>query len=278
MSCSAVSSQTSALCLRSDRSSTISLDTGVAISRKTLIRIQIIFPSFYPHAQPSFVFLSGTTVDQERQILLKRTLSHIATFYSMRGQPCLKKLVLQLIILQRTLDAEAEARARARADGQVEPEAETSPKETHSTASKDQDMPLTELAEKLKSKEVEADTSQPTFWTKIWSMVASEDQASLFSAHHFGLLTINCQADAKELDFEPESREESEDKEELASPPLSADGCVPRSAYCYSKKMFHTPNSLLPLRSRARLIRNVLRMNGCVVNPGGQQAFRRFIL
>ena len=40
--------------------------------RKVLIRMQIAFPSFYPHAQPSFTYLPGTTIDQERQILLKR--------------------------------------------------------------------------------------------------------------------------------------------------------------------------------------------------------------
>ena len=102
--------------------------------RKVLIRMQIAFPSFYPHAQPSFTYLPGTTIDQERQILLKRvaklmlhrprprliclilirfhsflvlqTLAHIATFYSMRGHPCLQKLVMKLVNLQRSLDAE----------------------------------------------------------------------------------------------------------------------------------------------------------------------------
>ena len=37
---------------------------------------------------------------------LLQTLAHIATFYSMRGHPCLQKLVMKLVNLQRSLDAE----------------------------------------------------------------------------------------------------------------------------------------------------------------------------
>jgi hypothetical protein len=45
------------------------------VEPKVLIRILITFPSFYPHAQPSFTYLPGTTIDQERQIFLKRVRS-----------------------------------------------------------------------------------------------------------------------------------------------------------------------------------------------------------
>ncbi|ELR18272.1 TLD family protein [Acanthamoeba castellanii str. Neff] len=195
-------------------SSAASIESGMAedmikqeeakAERKVLIRMQIAFPSFYPHAQPSFTYLPGTTIDQERQILLKRTLAHIATFYSMRGHPCLQKLVMKLVNLQRSLDAEVKLEQLQK---QIVMDQQ---KEVHETVSEGQQSPegTTEVprppdvaiaAESATREEVVAGIEKEaaaapaahmagstqarrqrspslTIWNKFWAIVGPDDQ------------------------------------------------------------------------------------------------------
>jgi len=42
------------------------------IASKTSIFLKVSFPSFYPHARPSFPFLEGTTISHQRKLMLLR--------------------------------------------------------------------------------------------------------------------------------------------------------------------------------------------------------------
>jgi hypothetical protein len=173
------------------------------VEPKVLIRILITFPSFYPHAQPSFTYLPGTTIDQERQIFLKRTLVHMATFYSTRGYPCLQKLVMKLINLQRSLDAEvkleqlqkqllldqqAEAEVQGKTGDADEPSSDKSKEVIPEIVTVEEPVKEEPPTKEEKGTEVEptpgALNAPPrrqrspslTIWNKFWAMVGPEDQ------------------------------------------------------------------------------------------------------
>ncbi|KAL6072146.1 SEA (Seh1-associated) complex subunit, variant 2 [Balamuthia mandrillaris] len=127
-----------------------------------IIQIKITFPSFYPHAPPSFQFLPDTNVDYQRKILLQKALNKVARFHMQHSRPCLEQCLVKLVRIEQELEIDQRMKEKAELKEQQQQKEEHQQKEEQKEKEEKEEEREEEICSKKEKKEVPAEQQK---WT-----------------------------------------------------------------------------------------------------------------